>query len=95
MGSRQETGIHSQRSPKKDLGVLDPTQVSFWEIEVGNNDLDSEYGGDGRRDRTRACWRSVQGAYQGCIFGTSVSCVSRRRRGTLLPFQEAESTGSA
>jgi len=73
----------------------------IFQRSVGNKDfgvsarkLDAYYGGDGRRDRTRACWRSVQGAYQGCIHGTSVSGLFRRRRGTLLPFQEAESTGS-
>jgi hypothetical protein len=36
---------------------------------VGSNDFEANYGGDGRRNRTRACLRSVQGVYQGCIRG--------------------------
>jgi len=51
------------------------TVITFCPKSVSNKDLDAKYGGDGGRDRTRACWRSVHGACQGCIHGTSGSRV--------------------
>jgi len=93
--SENSTNCQNRRNrtifEKVDIRAED-TDDSILPMEKGFcRKLDAKHSGDGRRDRTRACCRSVHGAYQGRIHVISVSGVSRRRRGSLLPFQMAES----